>query len=103
MGYDSNTGIIEGFKQAGVPVSRDFFKTRCDDHIAYWQLVRAGCGVGFAQAGTGRSDPSVAEINLGIPLPTLPIWLTAHEAMRQTPRIRRVWDLLAEGLKPLVL
>lgn len=102
VGYDSNTSIIQGFAETGIKVDRDFFKTRCDDNIAYWELVRAGCGIGFAQADIGRRDPAIAEIVLGIPLPTLPIWLTAHEAMRQTPRIRRVWGLLAEGLKPLV-
>ena len=102
VGFDSNTSIIEGFGELGIKIDRDFFKTRCDDNIAYWELVRAGCGIGFAQVDVGRNDPLVAEIDLGIPLPTLPIWLTAHEAMRQTPRIRRVWDLLADGLKPLV-
>jgi DNA-binding transcriptional LysR family regulator len=102
VGYDSNTDIIEGFKETGIMVDRDFFKTRCDDHIAYWELIRAGCGIGFSQADIGNNDPLTAEIDLGIPLPTLPIWLTAHEAMRQTPRVRRVWELLEKGLRPLV-
>lgn len=102
VGFDVSTLIIDGFKQEGVAVDRDFFKTRCDDNIAYWELVRAGCGIGFAQADIGRNDPLITEIDLAFSLPTLPIWLTAHEAMRQTPRIRRVWGLLAEGLKPLV-
>lgn len=102
VGYDTSPLIIDGFRANGVMVDRDFFKTRCDDNIAYWELVRAGCGIGFAQAQIGRCDPDVVEIDLGFPLPTLPIWLTAHEAMRQTPRVRRVWELLAEGLKPLV-
>lgn len=102
VGYDSNTSIIEGFADAGIKIDRDFFKTRCDDNIAYWELVRAGCGIGFAQADVGRNDPEIAEIDFGIPLPTLPIWLTAHEAMRHTPRIRRVWEILVEGLRPLV-
>ena len=102
VGDDSNNAIIEGVKANGTVIDRDFFKTRCDDNIAYWELVRAGCGIGFAQADIGRRDPTMTEIKMGIPLPTLPIWLTAHEAMRQTPRIRRVWDVLAEGRRPLV-
>lgn len=102
VGFDSNTAIIEGFVEAGIRIDRNFFKTRCDDNIAYWELVRAGCGIGFAQVNIGRNDTLTTEIDFGIPLPTLPIWLTAHEAMRQTPRIRRVWGLLTEGLKPLV-
>ena len=102
VGFDRNTAIIEGFAEAGIRIDRNFFKTRCDDNIAYWERVRAGCGIGFAQVNIGRNDPLTVEIDLGILLPTLPIWLTAHEAMRQTPRIRRVWGLLTEGLKPLV-
>lgn len=102
VGYDASPAIIDGFRDAGIDVGRDFFKVRCDDNIAYWELVRAGCGIGFAQVSIGLADPLVAPLDLGLPLPVLPIWLTAHEAMRQTPRIRRVWDLLVEGLRPLV-
>lgn len=102
VGYDANPDIVAGFNAAGVPIDREFFKTRCDDNIAYWELVRAGCGIGFAQVEIGKVDPAVTQIHLPIPLPTLPVWLTAHEAMRQTPRIRRVWELLQEGLRPLV-
>ena len=102
VGYDTNPNIIDGLREAGIPVDRNFFGVRCDDFITYWELVGAGCGVGFSQADVGRADPRVTEIDFGYPLPTLPVWLTAHEAMRQTPRIRRVWDLLAQGLKPLV-
>ena len=101
VGYDNDTAIIDGMRDAGIPVDRHFFKVRCDDNIAYWN-VRAGCGIGFAQTSLGHDDPEMVEIDLGFPLPTLPIWLTAHEAMRHTPRIRRVWDMLATGLAPLV-
>jgi DNA-binding transcriptional LysR family regulator len=102
VGYDTDTAIIDGMRDAGIPVDRHFFKVRCDDNIAYWNLVRAGCGIGFAQKSMGRDDPEMVEIDLGFPLPALPIWLTAHEAMRHTPRIRRVWVMLAKGLTPLV-
>ena len=102
VGYDALPHIIDGMIKAGNPVDRDFFKVRCDDHIAYWELVRAGCGIGFAQRNVGIIDPLVTELMQDVEIPPLSIWLTAHEAMRHTPRIRRVWELLAEGLKPLV-
>lgn len=103
VGYDRSGDIVDGFRAAGVQITRDFFKTRCDDNIVYWELVRAGCGIGFTQASIGRADPLVAELPFGQMVPQLEMWLTAHEAMRQTPRIRRVWDLLAEGLRPLTI
>ena len=102
VGYDADTSIIQGMRDSGVPVDRHFFRVRCDDNIAYWNLVRAGCGIGFAQRDLGLNDPEIVEIDLGFPLPHLPVWLTAHEVMRHTPRIRRVWEMLAQGLSPLV-
>lgn len=102
VGYDVETAIIDGMNALGFSVTRDTFKTRCDNNLANWQLIRAGCGIGFGQAQVGRSDPLLHEIELGLPLPTLPVWLTAHEAMRQSPRIRRVWDMLAEEFALLI-
>lgn len=98
VGYDANPLILEGFAAAGIAVTRDQFAVRCDDNAVYIALVRGGCGIGFVQASAGRADPDLEEIVLDIDLPSLPVWLTAHPAMRQTPRVRRVWDKLAEGL-----
>jgi len=102
VGYDESPMIIEGFRANGVVVDRDFFKTRCDDNMTYLALVQAGCGIGFAQRSIASRNPDLVEIDFGLPLPRLPVWLTAHEVMRQTPRVRRVWEMLAEGLRPLV-
>lgn len=101
VGYDANTAIIDGLRQAGFAIDRHFFGVRCDDNSVYWNLVRQGCGIGFSQYGIGRDDPLVQELDFGFPLLTLPVWLTAHAVMRQSPRIRRVWDLLGQGLRPI--
>jgi len=98
VGYDSNDLIIREMRKGGLPVSRESFSVRCDNQAVYWELVRAGCGLGFSQRGVAGNDPDIVEVDLGIQLPSLPVWLAAHQAMRQTPRIRRVWDLLAHGL-----
>lgn len=102
VGYDENTAIIKGFSDGGVKAERSWFGVRTDNSAAYWELVRAGCGIGFGQASIGNPDPLIEEIKLDLPLLSLPIWIAAHEAMRQTPRVRRIWDLLKVGLSPLV-
>lgn len=102
IGYDRSDQIIRGMREMGFPVTRDWFKVRCDNQSAYWQLLRAGCGIGFSQIGPATEDPEVEQLFPDMPIPPLPVWLTAHEAMRQTPRIRVAWDALAQGLKPLV-
>ena len=76
------------------------FVIRCDSQTTYMALVQAGCGIGFAQVGILGGIPDMVELDLGLELPHLPVWLAAPQAMRNTPRIARVWDLLADGLAP---
>jgi DNA-binding transcriptional LysR family regulator len=102
VGMDRETAILEGFRQAGFPVEREWFKVRADNPTAYWQLVRAGSGIGFGQAVIGARDPELVELPLGLDLPRMPVWLTAHEAVRHAPRVARVWELLAQGLREVL-
>lgn len=99
VGFDSNAALLEGFGAAGYEVTRDFFKVRCDEQNTYWQLVVAGAGIGFAQRSVGRREPAVVELALPLRLPTLPVYLSAHESVRHGPRVRKVWDRLAAGLR----
>ncbi len=99
VGFDANDMIIRAMQDRGLPVTRDSFTTRCDLQSAYWELIRAGCGIGFTQLQVAQSDPAIEIIPLDIDIPVLPVWLAAPQAMRQTPRIRRVWDLLVRGLQ----
>lgn len=98
VGYDSDDLILRSFRELGWPIDRHHFRTRCDSHTAYWELVRAGCGIGFSQANVGRADPAVEELHFDIEIPSLTCWLAAHPTLRSTPRVARVWELLAEGL-----
>ena len=101
IGFDRNELMIRAMREAGWPVSRDFFALRTDDQAAYWELVRAGCGIGVMQLPIGARDRKVEQLLPWIGLPRLPVWLTAHEALRRVPRVARVWDALAQGLSAL--
>ena len=102
VGYDRSELIVRGMRQAGFEVDRRSFRIRCDSQTAYWELIRAGCGIGFGQAMVARRDPEIVEIDLGLPIPGLPVWLAAHEAVRHTPRVRLVWQRLERELADIV-
>ncbi len=102
VGYNDDPAIVEGMRRMGFRLDKHFFKVRCDQQAVHWQFVRAGCGIGFTQERIGRADPEMVQIMPELPLPVLPMWLTAPEALRTNPRIRRVFDLLAEGLGDMV-
>lgn len=98
IGYDNSDIILRAMRALGWPASRDDFALRCDDQAAYWQLVRAGCGVGFSQVAVGQADPAVEQLDLGLEIAPLPMWLAVHETLYRTPRVRRIWTLLTTAL-----
>jgi len=99
VGFDASDMILRLMAELGAPVGRDFFGLRCDDQLVYWNLVRAGCGVGGMQRLVGDADPLVARIDGIVALPALPLWLAATPALQATPRLRLVWDFLANALE----
>ena len=103
VGFDRSDLMITMMQKFGFARAREDFALRCDDQIVYWNLVRAGCGVGGMQTLVANADPAVVRVAPFIILPALPIWLTAAEALRQTPRIRRVFDYLARSFRALRL
>ena len=101
IGFDRNPLIVETMRRLGLNVGREDFALRCDNQATTMALIRAGCGIGFAQVPVGRAEPLVEQLEMDLGVPPLPVWIAAHEKMRRTPRIRRVWELLVEDLPPL--
>ncbi|TYC75359.1 LysR family transcriptional regulator [Stappia sp. BW2] len=100
VGFDRSDMILQQMRNLGLRLDRHFFGVRCDQQSTYWELVRAGCGIGAMQTVIGDVDPTVQRLPFQPDLPTLPIWLAAHEALHKTPRVKRVWNILAERLTP---
>jgi len=98
IGYDRSDLMIRGMRAMGIEVNRTYFSTRCDNQTVYQELVRAGCGLGVIPINVAARDPGLARVLPDLAIPDLPIWLTAHEALHNSPRIRRVYDMLANGL-----
>jgi len=98
IGYDRSDLMIEGMRQMGIKADRSMFSMRCDNQSVYLELLRAGCGLGIAALNIAVPDHRLERLLPDLPIPDLPIWLTAHQALRSSARIRRVFDLLAKEL-----
>ncbi|MEY8840608.1 LysR family transcriptional regulator, partial [Cribrihabitans sp. XS_ASV171] len=59
VGFDTSDLIIATMRQMGFEAERENFPVRCDSQTTYWELVRAGCGIGFCQCSVARHDPLV--------------------------------------------
>ncbi|WP_296766765.1 LysR family transcriptional regulator [Sediminimonas sp.] len=98
VGYDRSDLIVRAMRDMGWPATRDWFATRCDNQLVYWNLICAGCGIGFAPCIVGEAEPRVQRLLPGLALPALPVWLAAPQTTRHSPRIARVWEMLAGHL-----
>jgi DNA-binding transcriptional LysR family regulator len=97
IGLDRSDQIIRVMASLGIPVTRSFFPLRCDDPLVYVELIRAGAGIGALQRRIGDADAGLEPLDHLVTLPALPVWLTAAPTLRQSPRLRRVWDALADA------
>ena len=95
--FDRRDTYLRGFAEYGMTPRREDFPLRCDDSVVLWAMVRAGCGIGISNVLLARDDPAVERVLPDFAPPRLPVWLTAAEPLRHTPRIRAVIDYLAAG------
>jgi len=97
IGYDQSPIMLQAMKDLGIPASREDFKFRIDDQVAYFEAMVAGVGIGAMQSFLAR-DRGLVPVLPDILIPPLPVWLTAHQELRTSARVRCVFDFLAERL-----
>jgi DNA-binding transcriptional LysR family regulator len=101
VGYDKNQAIIHAFSAFGWTMTPTDFAVRCDDQAAYWQLVRAGCGIGFMPWPVVQKCDGVTRIFPGFQIPPLPVYLASHPKILRTAKVRSVWDFLASNIRSI--
>jgi DNA-binding transcriptional LysR family regulator len=99
VGYDQSDALIQGFRKAGFDVGREAFKFRTDAIYVHLPLVTAGCGIALLHVDVADGIPDLERVLPTLPTPALEIWLTAHAELKTSPRIRRVYDHLADALQ----
>lgn len=97
VGFDRKDMIVRAMEEMGWAVTQADFAVRCDNPLVYWELVRAGCGIGFGQLNTGVNDPKLVRIFPELALAQLPLWIVAPRATRHTARVARVWQHLEQA------
>jgi DNA-binding transcriptional LysR family regulator len=98
IGFDQSMQMIEGFRAGGFDVDRRLFHFRCDNQIVCYEAICAGLGLGVAMGPLAARQPELVQLLEEVPLPVLPVWLTAHRELRSSRRLRLVFDFLAEAL-----
>lgn len=98
IGFDRGEAIIEGLAFNGLHLARDSFPLRSDDQMVGWHLLLAGAGLGFVQDLLGSREAQLEQLEIGLTLPKMPVWLVMHEEVRTSTRIRQVANFLGDSL-----
>jgi len=98
IGVDRDETLLSGLNFAGRSLSPSVFSFRCDSDAARMMALKAGYGIGGCHLGLAADDPDL--------VPVLPetiefgyeMWVAMHEDLRDSRRVRVVFDHLVEGL-----
>ncbi|MEQ1900414.1 MAG: LysR family transcriptional regulator [Devosia sp.] len=102
VGMDRSDLIITGARALGFDLKRADFALRTDSQTAAWELLKAGLGIGFAQAALVAETQGMRRLFPALKLPPLEVWLTTHRELFLSPRIRAIYDRLADGLSAYI-
>ena len=96
IGFDKAPSVRRVDK-LGITITRDMFAFRCDNDYGQFAALRAGFGIGFCQIPLARRDglvpvlPGLIKFQLGV-------WVVMHKDLRNTRRMRLMFDHLASYL-----
>lgn len=97
IGFARDDTTDRELNRRGIPVTRSNFRWFCVNALVGLELIRRGLGVGLTFADAADQFPDLERILPGMEPLRAPIWLTAHRELRTSPRMRVVFDVLAEA------
>lgn len=90
---------LAGMVVGGQQVTKDMFAYRTNGDLAQLAAVRTGVGIGVCQHGIARQDPSLVPVLPHIVLVQFEVWLAMHEDLRDSYRVRHLFEHLSLHLR----
>ncbi len=98
IGFDRETQALRALRLTGLTLTRDMFALRCDSDLAQLAALRAGYGLGVCQLGIAGREIDLVPVLPGAFRFELDTWLVMHKDLRNTRRMRLLFDHLVESL-----
>lgn len=82
----------------GIPLDRDVFRVVSVNGFVGWEMAKAGLGICAMDKEIAAQAPQMECLLPDDLHVTFPVWLVTHREIHTSPRIRLVFDLMAEML-----
>ncbi|MGC1505188.1 MAG: LysR family transcriptional regulator [Sulfitobacter sp.] len=82
----------------GIPITLENFRIISENGVAAWEMCKAGLGISPMDEDVAARSPLLEKILPEQLHVTYPVWLVTHREIHTSPRIRLVFDLLADAL-----
>ena len=99
IGYDKSEQMIRGVRAIIEDVDRHDFRLRTDNQVTYVEAIAAGAGLGAAAQISVKGRSGVVRLVKDLEIPPMPMWIAAHQELKTSALVRRVFDRLAKELK----
>ena len=93
---------LEVAASVGHPLQRGDFIFRSPSAVGQLQAIEAGIGVGALLTLFAPQRPQLRRLFPEVVSLPVSVWLCAHDDLRRSARIRRVFDHLAVAIRPLL-
>ena len=98
VGIPDPDRLIAAMQNMGVPLRAESFAIQPHSNIVTWEMVKAGLGVSMMPEVLGELEPGVEKVLGDVPSLEFPVWLVTHRELQTSPRIRTIFDFLANQL-----
>lgn len=99
FGFDSREQMVKDMRRFGIDLEPRNFSMTVPNHLAQWELTKAGLGVCFMMEEVGDREPAVVRVLPGLSFEfPIPMWLVSHREVRTSRRLRAVFDALVDVL-----
>jgi hypothetical protein len=85
-------------KAPGLALKPADFAVRTGSTTGQWELLKAGLGIGFAEAGLVEDTQGMRRLLPMLKLPRQDLWLATDRELFLSQRIRVIYDRLAGAL-----
>lgn len=89
--------MVDYLDNIGIHLKEQQFRAGSENGLVGWALAQAGLGIIPMDEAVAKQSPNMVQI-LPQTMISFPIWLTTHREIHTSPKIRLVFDVLAEVL-----